>query len=49
MTSQPSAGGRILRIIAIILMAAATIFNLLGGIGTFCVASNPMAWGPSMA
>ena len=30
-------------------MAGATIFNLLGGIGTFCVASNPMAWGPSMA
>jgi len=49
MTSQPSAGGRILRIIAIILMAGATIFNLLGGIGTFCVASNPTAWGPSMA
>jgi hypothetical protein len=49
MTSQPSAGGRILRIIAIILMAGATIFNLLGGIGTFCVASNPTAWGPAMA
>jgi hypothetical protein len=49
MTSQPSAGGRILRIMAIILMAAATIFNLLGGIGTFCVASNPTAWGPAMA
>jgi hypothetical protein len=49
MTSQPSTGGRILRIIAIILMAAATTFNLLGGIGTFCVASNPTAWGPAMA
>jgi uncharacterized membrane protein (DUF2068 family) len=49
MTSQPSSGGRILRIIAILLMAGAAIFNLLGGIGTFCVASNPTAWGPNMA
>jgi hypothetical protein len=49
MTSTPSTGGRLLRIIAIILMAGATIFNLLGGIGTFCVATNPMAWGPAMA
>ena len=30
-------------------MAGATVFNLFGGIGTFCVASNPTAWGPSMA
>jgi hypothetical protein len=38
-----------LRILAIVLMAGATVLNLLGGIGTFCVASNPMGWGPSMA
>jgi hypothetical protein len=49
MTAQPSSGGRIIRIMAIILMAGATIFNLLGGIGTFCVATNPTGWGPAMA
>ncbi len=49
MTSQPSTGGRFLRIIAIILMALATIFNLLGGIGTSCVALFPTRWGPDMA
>jgi hypothetical protein len=49
MTAQPSPGGRALRIIAIILMALATAFNLLGGVGTFCVATNPTGWGPSMA
>ncbi len=49
MTSQPSTGGRVLRTIAIILLALATSFNLLGGIGTFCVASNPTGWGPDMA
>jgi hypothetical protein len=49
MTSQPSTGGRFLRIIAIVLMALATIFNLLGGIGTSCVALSPTKWGPDMA
>lgn len=50
MTSQkPSAGGRVLRIIGIILFALATAVNLLGGIGTSCVALNPTRWGPSMA
>lgn len=49
MTSRPSNGGRVLRTIAIILLALATSVNLLGGIGTFCVASNPTGWGPGMA
>jgi hypothetical protein len=49
MTTQPSNGGRSVRIVAIILLALATAFNLLGGIGTFCVATNPTGWGPSMA
>lgn len=49
MTVQPAPGGRTLRIIAIILMALAAAFNLLGGVGTFCVATNPTGWGPSMA
>jgi len=49
MASQPSTGGKTLRTMAIILLAAATAFNLLGGIGTFCVATNPTGWGPSMA
>jgi hypothetical protein len=38
-----------LRIVAILLLALAAIFNLLGGIGTFCVATNPTGWGPDMA
>lgn len=49
MMMQPSSGGRVLRTLAIILLALATTFNLLGGIGTFCVATNPTGWGPSMA
>jgi hypothetical protein len=38
-----------LRIIGIILMALTVAFNLLGGIGTACVALNPTGWSPSMA
>lgn len=49
MTAQTSPKGRPLRTIAIVLLALATVFNLLGGIGTFCVATNPTGWGPSMA
>lgn len=49
MTTQPSSGGRALRALAIILLALAATFNLLGGIGTFCVATNPTGWGPAMA
>ena len=50
MTSQqPSTGGKIIRILAIILFALATFFNLMGGIGTSCVALNPTGWSPSMA
>ncbi|MGC8779406.1 MAG: hypothetical protein ACP5UQ_00915 [Anaerolineae bacterium] len=49
MKPQPAMGGRILRTIAIVLLALATTFNLLGGIGTACVALNPTRWGPEMA
>lgn len=49
MKSQTSPSGRGLRALAIILLALAATFNLLGGIGTFCVATNPTGWGPSMA
>ena len=50
MTSPaPSAGGKILRTLAIILFAFATFFNLMGGIGTACVALNPTRWSPAMA
>ncbi|OQA43805.1 MAG: hypothetical protein BWY52_01764 [Chloroflexi bacterium ADurb.Bin325] len=50
MTSQPpAAGGKALRTIAIVLFAAAVAVNLLGGIGTSCVAINPTGWGESMA
>lgn len=49
MTLHSSTGGRALRTIAIILFALATTFNLLGGIGTSCVALNPTRWGPEMA
>jgi hypothetical protein len=50
MTSPaPSTGGKILRTLAIILFAFATFFNLMGGIGTSCVALNPTRWSPSMA
>jgi hypothetical protein len=38
-----------LRIVAIILMALATAFNLMGGLGTGCVALNPAGWSPAMA
>ena len=50
MTSPaPSTGGKILRTLAIILFAFATFFNLMGGIGTSCVALNPTRWSPAMA
>ncbi len=50
MTSQPvPSGGKALRTVAIILFAAAAAFNLLGGIGTSCVALNPTGWSESMA
>ncbi|MGQ9841625.1 MAG: hypothetical protein ACUVR4_14175 [Anaerolineae bacterium] len=50
MISQPSpSGGKALRTVAIVLFAAAAAFNLLGGIGTSCVALNPTGWGASMA
>jgi hypothetical protein len=49
MNSALPPGGRILRIIGIILMALAVAFNLLGGIGTSCVTLNPMGWSPAMA
>lgn len=50
MTSQPlPSGGKSLRTVAIVLFAAAAAFNLLGGIGTSCVALNPTGWSASMA
>lgn len=50
MTSQslPS-GGKTLRAVGVVLFAVAAVFNLLGGIGTSCVAFNPTGWGESMA
>jgi hypothetical protein len=47
--SPRSQGGRILRIVGIILMALMVEFNLIGGIGTACVALNPTGWRPAMA
>ncbi len=50
MTSQSSpAGGKILRTVGIVLFALAAVFNLLGGVGTSCVALNPTGWSESMA
>ena len=50
MTSPaPSTGGKVLRTAAIILFALATFFNLMGGIGTTCVALNPTGWSPATA
>jgi hypothetical protein len=50
MTSPTSStGGKILRAAAIILFALAAFFNLMGGIGTACVALNPTRWSPAMA
>jgi hypothetical protein len=50
MTSQrPSTAGKILRILGIVLFALTTVFNLMGGIGTYCVALNPTGWSPAMA
>jgi hypothetical protein len=50
MTSPtPSTGGKILRTAAIVLFALATFSNLMGGIGTSCVALNPTRWSPAMA
>ena len=50
MTSQqPSTAGKIIRILGIILFAITTFFNLMGGIGTSCVALNPTRWSPAMA
>lgn len=49
MTSQPSPAGRILRTLGIVFFALATAFNLLGGIGTSCVALKPTGWSESMA
>lgn len=50
MNSQKSSGGgRVLRILGIVLFAIAAFFNLMGGIGTSCVALNPTGWSESMA
>ena len=50
MISQPvSPGGKAVRIVAIVLFAIAAALNLLGGIGTSCVALNPTRWGEAMA
>ena len=49
MTSTPPSGGKALRTVAIVLFALATFFNLMGGIGTSCVALNPTGWSASMA
>ena len=49
MNSPLSPGGRVLRIVGIILMALTAAFNLMGGIGTACVALNPTGWSPAMA
>ena len=49
MTSKPSSGGKVLRTLAIVLFALAAFFNLMGGIGTGCVALSPTKWGPAMA
>ena len=50
MTSQqPSTAGKIIRILGIILFAITAFFNLMGGIGTACVALNPTRWSPAMA
>ena len=50
MTSpRPSTASRIIRILGIILFAITAFFNLMGGIGTACVALNPTRWSPAMA
>jgi hypothetical protein len=50
MTSQqPSTAGKIIRILGIILFAITAFFNLMGGVGTSCVALNPTRWSPAMA
>jgi len=49
MNSSLSPGGMVLRISGIILMALTVAFNLLGAIGTACVALNPTGWSPAMA
>jgi len=50
MTSpRPSTASRIIRILGIILFAITAFFNLMGGIGTACVALNPIRWSPAMA
>lgn len=49
MTSHTSSGGKIVRTVAVVLFAAVAAFNLLGGIGTSCVALNPTGWSESMA
>jgi hypothetical protein len=48
-SQQPSPLGKILRILGIVLLAFTTFFNLMGGIGTSCVALNPTRWSPAMA
>lgn len=48
-TPSLSSGGKILRTVAIVLFALATFFNLMGGIGTSCVALNPTGWSATMA
>jgi len=41
--------GMVLRIVAIVLMGMATVFTLLGGVGTACVAWNAPMYGPGFA
>jgi hypothetical protein len=48
-SQQPSTAGKIIRILGIILFAITAFFNLMGGIGTACVALNPTRWSPAMA
>lgn len=38
-----------LRFIGIVLMGLTSVFTLLGGVGTTCVALNPLGFGPRMA
>jgi len=41
--------GMVLRIVAIVLMGMATVFTLLGGVGTACIAWNAPMYGPAFA
>ncbi len=49
MSPKPDLIGKVLRIIGIVLMGLTAALNLLGGIGTTCVALDATRWGPRMA